>query len=109
LGAAPSIVRVAREASLARPAAAKIGALRRLLPIGIGLLGLACTAGAVYLIACGAAILPYLDEDFCSTQGPAAMVEGAGTTSDLTVIPPRMRCIYATPKKGRVVIDHRPF
>jgi hypothetical protein len=91
------------------PGAAIIRALKRLLAVVIGLAGLACSAGVVYLIVCFASVLPYMDDDYCSTRGPGATVEGTGTTSDLSLVPPRMRCIYDTPKRGRVVIEHRPF
>jgi hypothetical protein len=37
--------------------------MRRIIPLGIGLIGLACTAGALYLVVCALSVVQYLDDD----------------------------------------------
>lgn len=85
--------------------------MRKLLPIVIGVAGLACTVAAVYLIVSLAAALSYMDDDYCTTRsGPSAIQEeGTSSTEKSSIVPPSKTCIYDTPSHGRIVIEHRPF
>ncbi|MEA2123285.1 MAG: hypothetical protein QOI80_67 [Solirubrobacteraceae bacterium] len=85
--------------------------LRWLIPTIFGLAGLACAAVVVWLIACVAVTLQYRDDDYCGTvtTPKGVMVEGGGWTQQLSVVPPKMTCIYTRPHRRRVVIAHKPW
>lgn len=80
--------------------------MRSTLPIFVA----AAALGLAALLICVVLSVPYWSDTACLSRYPGGPVPETSTVDQrMSLVPPRLTCLYDSPKRGRIVVRKAPL